>query len=79
MKLHKKKSLKKFSLWLLASFAAIVVMKMPAFASTDTVHIDIHVSISAAKSLAIDTTSYNFGALAVEHVIGICIGHHRHQ
>ena len=56
---------KKFSLWLLASFVAIVVMKMPAHASTNTVHLDIHVSINAAKSLSIGTTSYNFGALAV--------------
>ena len=56
---------KKFSLWLLASFVAIVVMKMPAHASTNTVHLDIHVSINASKSLALGTTSYNFSALAV--------------
>ena len=65
MKLHKKKSLKKFGLWLIAAFVAVVVGRTPAHASTDTVHIDIHVSISASKSLAINTTSYNFGALAV--------------
>jgi hypothetical protein len=57
--------LKKFSLWLLASFAAVVVMNMPALASTDTVHLDIHVSINASKSLALGTTSYNFGAMSV--------------
>lgn len=35
------------------------------FASTDTVHIDIHVSISATKSLSAATTYYDFGALPV--------------
>jgi hypothetical protein len=65
MKLHKKKSLKKFSLWLIAGFAAILVMKTPAQAYTPSVGIDIHVSISATKSLGVNTTSYNFGALGV--------------
>ena len=56
--------LKKFSLWLLA-FAVVAVMKMPVLASTDTVHLDIHVSINGSKSLALGTTSYDFGAMNV--------------
>ena len=39
--------------------------KAPAHASTNTVHLDIHVSINASKSLSMPTTSYNFGVLSV--------------
>ena len=50
------------SLVLFGSFGSLA---QRACASTDTVHIDIHVSISASKSLQALTTYYDFGALPV--------------
>src|ERR1700753_3778619 len=55
----------KIGLWAAFVMAAFVSSKAPAYASTNTVHLDIHVSINASKSLALGTTSYNFGALSV--------------
>lgn len=55
----------KIGLWAAFAMAAFVFLKAPAYASTNTVHLDIHVSINASKSLALGTTSYNFGALNV--------------
>ena len=49
----------------LAVVAASLFVVTPAKASTDTVHIDIRVSITATKSLAAGTTSYDFGAMNV--------------
>ena len=48
-----------------AFFGGFAALASNVNASTDTVHVDIHVSITAAKSLAANTTSYNFGALPV--------------
>ena len=45
--------------------AAVGSLAQRANASTDTVHVDIHVSNTATKSLAAGTTSYDFGALPV--------------
>ena len=49
----------------LAFLAGVGSLAQRANASTNTVHVDIHVSITATKSLAAGTTSYNFGALPV--------------
>jgi hypothetical protein len=57
--------LKKFSLWLIGAVLIGLTQVGTSQAFTPSATLDIHVSISGSKSLSIDTTSYNFGALAV--------------
>ncbi len=51
-------------LWLGLAALALVAFAMPAKAATSQA-IDIKVSITATKSLAVNTTYYDYGALAV--------------
>ena len=53
----------KLSLWTMGAFALALIAVKPASAVTSQV-LDIHVSITATKSLSAGTTFYNFGALA---------------
>ncbi len=57
--------LKKFGLWLIAMFVALVIVKAPVYAYTPSVSIDIKVSINASKSLNVGTTFYDFGLMNV--------------
>jgi len=59
-----KQSLKKLSLWCLGALAAVAMLHTSAHATTPQ-PLDIHVYISSTKDLTVDTTYYNFGALAV--------------
>jgi hypothetical protein len=56
---------KKKLLGLLAGLSIAMLLQSKAFASTNTVHVDIHVSINATKSLAVNTSYYDYGALSV--------------
>jgi hypothetical protein len=56
---------KKLSIWLLGAMALGLTQVGTSYAFTQSASIDIHVTISATKSLSINTTHYNFGSMAV--------------
>jgi hypothetical protein len=55
----------KAGLWTALVATVCIFVKAPAHAATPSASLDIHVSINASKSLTLGTTSYDFGALAV--------------
>jgi hypothetical protein len=57
--------IKKKTLGLLGGLALLAFFRSGALASTDTAHLQIHVTINATKSLACNTSDYVYGALAV--------------
>ncbi len=56
-------------MWLLMAAVAVSGLTSEARAYTQSKGLDIHVSITASKSLAVNTTYYDFGALAVNATV----------
>ena len=56
-------------LWLTLAAFAVIGLASEAKAYTPSKNLDIHVSITASKSLSVDTTYYNFGALPISSTV----------
>ena len=61
--------IKKITLGFLSVMAIIALAHTNARAYTPTKNLDIRVSITASKSLTVNTTSYNFGAMPISSTV----------